>query len=171
MRVPTPPPGDPGAPLAIRGLVSDDLDWVVQRHAQLYAHEYGFDSSFEALVADIVAQYQARHQPGLENAWIATVGGVRAGCVFCCQKDAQTAQLRLLLVEPWARGRGIGRQLVQGCIEFARTVGYPRIMLWTNSNLDAALHIYRAAGFQLLDEETHRSFGLDLVGQHWALQL
>ena len=155
----------------MRGLDSGDLGWVIQRHGEIYRDEYGWDISFEALVAEIVAAYFANHRPGREQAWIADVDGSRAGCVFCCQRDAETAQLRILLVEPSARGLGIGRRLVDECIDFARGAGYRTIMLWTNDVLVSARRIYEAAGFELVDEEPHHSFGHDLVGQNWELAL
>ena len=157
--------------VTVRGLGSGDLGWVIQRHGEIYHHEYAWDVSFEALVAEIVATYFANHRPGREQAWIAEVDGARAGCVFCCQRDDETAQLRILLVEPSARGLGIGRRLVGECIDFARDAGYRTIMLWTNDPLVSARRIYEAAGFTLVDEEPHRSFGHDLVGQSWELAL
>ncbi len=164
---------DPGADrqrsVTVRGLGSGDLGWVIQRHGEIYHDEYGWDISFEALVAEIVATYFAHHRPGREQAWIAEVDGARAGCVFCCQRDDETAQLRILLVEPSARGLGIGRRLVDECIDFARSSGYRTIMLWTNDPLVSARRIYEAAGFTLVDEEPHHSFGHDLVGQNWEL--
>jgi DNA-binding MarR family transcriptional regulator/GNAT superfamily N-acetyltransferase len=157
--------------VTMRGLDSGDLGWVVQRHGEIYRDEYGWNLSFEALVAEIVATYVAHHRPGREQAWIAEVDGTRAGCVFCCERDADTAQLRILLVEPSARGLGIGRRLVGECIDFARLAGYRTIMLWTNDVLVSARRIYEAAGFELIDETPHHSFGHDLVGQNWELAL
>jgi DNA-binding MarR family transcriptional regulator/N-acetylglutamate synthase-like GNAT family acetyltransferase len=157
--------------VTVRGLDSGDLGWVIQRHGEIYRDEYGWDLSFEALVAEIVAMYISNHRPEREQAWIAEVDGSRAGCVFCCQRDADTAQLRILLVEPSARGLGIGRRLVDECIDFARETGYRTIMLWTNDVLVSARRIYEAAGFRLVDEEPHYSFGHDLVGQNWELAL
>jgi GNAT superfamily N-acetyltransferase len=148
-----------------------DLGWVVQRHGEVYWHEFGWDTTFEALVARIVADYAGDHDPARESAWIAEVDGRRAGCVFCVRKDDKTAQLRILLVEPDARGHGLGRQLVDACVEFARTAGYERIVLWTNDPLVAARHIYLAAGFELLDAGRHRAFGQDMTEQTYALKL
>jgi GNAT superfamily N-acetyltransferase len=148
-----------------------DLGWVVMAHGELYAAEYGFNGEFEALVARIVADYAADPDPGREAAWIAEVGGERAGCVFLVAKDAETAQLRILLVDPAARGRHLGQRLVAACIEFARRAGYRRVMLWTNEPLAAARHIYLAAGFSLISEEPHHSFGVDLTGQYYELDL
>ena len=157
--------------VVLRGLRPGDLGWVVQRHGEVYAREYGWTQSFEALVARIVADYLDQHQPGRENAWIAEVDAQRAGCVFCVRKDDETAQLRILLVEAWARGHGLGARLVDECIRFARDSGYRKLVLWTNDILVAARRIYTAAGFELVGEERHHSFGKDLVGQFWELRL
>ncbi len=157
--------------VVLRPLRSGDLGWVVQRHGVLYAEEYGWDQSFEALVAQIVAEYVRHRDRERENAWVAEVDGEPAGCVFCVHKDAEIAQLRLLLVEPWARGFGVGTKLVDECISFARSAGYERILLWTNSVLDAARRIYERAGFLLQGEESHHSYGHDLVSQWWSLEL
>ena len=157
--------------VVLRGLRPGDLGWIVQRHGEVYAREYGWTQSFEALVARIVADYLDRQLPGRENAWIAEVDGQRAGCVFCVRKDDETAQLRILLVEAWARGHGLGARLVDECIRFARDGGYRKLVLWTNDNLVAARRIYLAAGFELVSEESHHSFGKDLVGQFWELRL
>jgi DNA-binding MarR family transcriptional regulator/GNAT superfamily N-acetyltransferase len=148
-----------------------DLGWVVQEHGIRYAAEYGWDATFEALVARIVADYAGDHDPERERAWIAEVDGQPAGCIFCVRRDDATAQLRLLLVAPAARGLGIGRQLVDECISFARGSGYRALLLWTNDVLTAARHIYEQAGFQLVAQENHRSFGQDLVGQTWRLRI
>jgi DNA-binding MarR family transcriptional regulator/GNAT superfamily N-acetyltransferase len=148
-----------------------DLGWVVQRHGARYAEEYGWDETFEALVARIVADYADHRDPEREHAWIAEVDGARVGCVFCMRKDDTTAQLRLLLVEPHARGLGIGGRLVEECLRFARRAGYQQIMLWTNDVLADARRIYQRAGFTLVDEDPHHSFGHDLVGQHWTRKL
>jgi len=158
--------------VGIRGLEPGDLGWVVSRHGAIYADEFDWDTQFEGLVAQIAADYRVHARPGRDSAWIATVGGARAGCVFCVERDATTAQLRILLVEPWARGLGIGARLVDECIEFARRAGYTTtMMLWTNDILVAARRIYLAAGFVLTEEEPHHSFGHDLVGQNWSLDL
>lgn len=157
--------------LTLRGLLPGDMGWVIQRHGEIYFDEYGWDSSFEALVAGIVADYHANHLPGRENAWIAEVDGARAGCVFCCRRDEDTGQLRILLVESWARGSGTGSRLVDECVGFARSAGYRSIMLWTNDVLVSARRIYEAAGFRLVVEERHNSFGRELVGQNWELTL
>ena len=148
-----------------------DLGWVVMAHGEVYAQEFGWDTTFEALVARIVADYAADHDPTREAAWIAEVDWERVGCVFCCARDEATAQLRILLVHPDGRGFRLGARLVDECVEFARDAGYERIVLWTNHPLVAARHIYLEAGFILTDEESHHSFGVDLVGQTYELCL
>ncbi len=155
----------------LRGLRPGDLGWMVQRHGEVYAREYGWAPSFEALVARIAADYVDQHRPGLEDAWVAELDHRRAGCVLCVRKDDTTAQLRVLLVESWARGHGLGARLVDQCIRFARDAGYRRLVLWTNDVLVSARRIYQAAGFTLAREERHHSFGKDLVGQFWELEL
>ena len=161
-----------GGQTAIRPLGRPgDLGWVVMAHGEVYAAEYGFNGEFEALVAKIVADYAAGPDPRREAAWIAEAGGQRAGCVFLVAKDAKTAQLRILLVDPAARGRHLGRRLVAECVGFARRAGYQRMILWTNEPLAAARHIYLAAGFSLVSEEPHHSFGVDLTGQYYELDL
>jgi DNA-binding MarR family transcriptional regulator/N-acetylglutamate synthase-like GNAT family acetyltransferase len=155
------------AETALRQLASGDFGWVIERHGVLYAEEYGWDEGLEALIARIVADYIEHRDPARENAWIAEVDGERAGCVFCTAKELEVAQLRLLLVEPWARGRGVGSRLVEACLDFAKRTGYKRIMLWTNDVLNDARRVYERAGFTLADEEKHHSFGRDLVGQTW----
>lgn len=161
------PTDDAGGDAVIRDLMPGDRGWMVQRHGELYADEYGWDASFEGLVARIVADFR----PGTDRGWIAEVDGARAGCVLCCPVDDRTAKLRILLVEPWARGRGIGQQLVDTCVAFARDAAYERLELWTNDVLTSARRIYEAAGFQLVRSEAHHSFGHDLVGQWWVLDL
>jgi DNA-binding MarR family transcriptional regulator/GNAT superfamily N-acetyltransferase len=160
----------PGA-LVLRAPLPGDLGWVVQRNGALYAAEYGWDETYEALVARIVADYAARADRKREAAWIAEAGGQPVGCVFCMRASDETAQLRLLLVEPDARGMGIGERLVAECVAFARRSGYREIVLWTNDVLHAARRIYERAGFELAGSAPHHSFGHDLVGQDWRLPL
>ncbi len=148
-----------------------DLGWVVQRNATVYAEEFGWDASYEALVARIVADYADHMDPEAEAAWIAEVDGAPAGSVFCVREDATTARLRLLLTEPWARGLGIGSRLVGEVLSFARGAGYSAITLWTNDVLAGARRIYERAGFTLDDETPHHSFGQDLIGQNWSRRL
>jgi GNAT superfamily N-acetyltransferase len=148
-----------------------DLGWVVMAHGELYAAEFGWNTDFEALVAKIVADYAAGPDPRREAAWIAEVAGQRVGCVFLVAKDADTAQLRILLVDPAARGHHLGQRLVGECLAFARRAGYRRMALWTNHPLVAARQIYLATGFSLVSEEPHHSFGVDLIGQYYQLDL
>lgn len=148
-----------------------DLGWVVMAHGELYDREFGWDSTFEALVARIVADYAGERDPERHAAWIAEIDGVRVGCVFCVLADERTAKLRLLLVDPGARGAGIGNRLVAECLHFAKAAGYEAITLWTNDVLAAARRIYQAHGFELVAEEPHHSFGHDLVGQTWHRHL
>ena len=148
-----------------------DYGWVIRANAEVYADEYGWDGSYEALVSRIVSDYANNHDPKREAAWIAEVDGAPVGCVFCVRHDDSTAQLRLLLVEPSARGLGLGRRLVDECLRFARNAGYRRMRLWTNSVLTDARRVYERAGFRLASEEAHHSFGHDLVGQIWETDL
>jgi GNAT superfamily N-acetyltransferase len=161
---------DRPAAFVLRAPRPGDLGWVVQRNGAIYAEEYGWDASYEALVARIVADYAGRADPR-EAGWIAEVDGAPVGCVFCMRKDDAAAQLRLLLVEPAARGLGIGDRLVAECLAFARRAGYPEIVLWTNDILTAARRIYQRFGFELVDSAPHHSFGHDLTGQNWRLSL
>jgi DNA-binding MarR family transcriptional regulator/N-acetylglutamate synthase-like GNAT family acetyltransferase len=164
------PKGPQSWPFVIREPRPGDFGWIIHRHGALYAQEYEWDSTFEALVAEIVAKYIRDYQPQREHCWIAEHEREIAGCVFLVERSAHVAQLRLLLVEPSARGMGIGSRLVNECIWFARDAGYRKVMLWTNDILHAARHIYEAAGFKRVKSEKHRSFGHDLVGQTWELE-
>ena len=158
--------------LVLRAPEPGDLGWVVERHGFRYAAEYGWDVTFEALVARLVADFAERGNPNREAAWIAELDGERVGCVFCTAAETpRTAQLRLLLVEPSARGAGVGSRLVDECLRFATRSGYTRIMLWTNDVLVAARHIYERAGFQCDRREPHHSYGHDLVGEYWSRDL
>ncbi len=148
-----------------------DVGWVVQRHGQLYAQEYGYDERFEALVARVVADFVEQLDPARERCWIAERGGERVGSVFIVAKSKHVAKLRLLLVEPSARGLGIGKRLVDEVVRFARAAGFRKIVLWTQSELVAARAIYHAAGFRRVREESHRSFGTPAVAEVWELRL
>jgi DNA-binding MarR family transcriptional regulator/N-acetylglutamate synthase-like GNAT family acetyltransferase len=159
------------APWTLRGLQVGDLGRIVQRQGILYAAEYAWDETFEALLADILAKFVANFDRALEQAWVAERNGEIVGSIFLMRLDARIAKLRALYVEPSARGSGLGRRLVQECIEAARRKGYESLTLWTNDVLTSARHIYQAAGFKLTKEAPHRSFGKDLVGQTWDLAL
>lgn len=148
-----------------------DMGWVVQRHGELYWQEFGYDARFEALVAGIVARFVQRLDPRGERCWIAERGGRRLGAVFLVKQAPGVAQLRLLIVEPAARGLGLGKKLVRACIRFARAARYRKLVLWTQSELAAARGLYEAEGFRLVRREAHESFGKPLEGEFWALRL
>lgn len=148
-----------------------DLGWVVMTHGEVYAEEFGWDTTFEALVCRIVADYADNHDESREAAWVAEADGRRLGCVFCVAADQETAQLRILLVHPDGRGHHVGARLTHTCVAFARAAGYQRMRLWTNDPLAAARHIYLAEGFRLVEEDPHHSFGVDLIGQVYELDL
>ena len=155
----------------IRPLQPGDLGWVVSRHGALYAQEYHWDISFEGFVAQIAADYLKNLDPQKENGWIAELNGENAGCIFLVKKSDEVAKLRMLLVEPSARGLGIGKRLVQECIRFARQCGYRKMTLWTQSFLLAARHIYQQAGFRLTESAANHEFGQDLISETWDLDL
>ncbi|HEY8333039.1 MAG TPA: helix-turn-helix domain-containing GNAT family N-acetyltransferase [Tardiphaga sp.] len=158
-------------PAILRGRRPGDMGWVVQSHGAFYASEYGFDSSFEALVAEIAAKFLTSFDASRERCWIADIDGAQAGSVFLVKHTDDIAKLRLLLVDPAGRGQGLGQRLVDECIAFARACGYRKITLWTQSILVAARRIYQNAGFVLVATEPHRSFGHDLIGETWEREL
>ena len=160
-----------GSEIMLRQPRPGDLGWVVARHAELYAREYGWGENFEGLCAQIVADFAQKLDPECERCWIAEMDGQNVGSVFLVRETDTVARLRLLLVDPVARGRGVGRRLTEECIRFARRCGYRSITLWTHQVLAAARHIYERAGFRLTSSEARRSFGCDVVSEHWDLPL
>lgn len=164
-------PDGAAPPFTIREHRPGDMGWIIQRHAEIYTDEYAWNSNFETLVAEIGAKFLRDLQPGRERCWIAERNGVNVGCVLMVERSKSVAQLRLLLVEPSARGLGIGNSLVNECIAFARSAGYRRMRLWTNDVLHSARKIYQAAGFELIEEEVHDTFGPSLTSQTWEMKL
>lgn len=167
-------PEDPAKrQVVVRAPRAGDVGWAIEAHGRVYAEQFGWNQEFEALVATLFARFATRHDPASERMWIADVDGERAGCVFVVRNedDPDAAQLRCLLVEPWARGHGLGSRLVDECLTFARGAGYRSMVLWTNDVLTSARRIYEAAGFKLREAEKHRSFGHNLVGQIWQRPL
>lgn len=163
--------GESAPPATLRDPRPGDMGWVVQSHGALYAGEYGFDSSFEALVAEIAAKFLTSFDASRERCWIADIDGAPVGSVFLVRHSDDVAKLRLLLVDPAGRGQGLGRRLVAGCIAFAQACGYRKITLWTQSILVAARKIYQDAGFVLVATDPHRSFGQSLIGETWEREL
>lgn len=162
---------EPRTPYVLRPHQPGDMGWVIHRHGILYNQEYGYDEDFEALVAEIAAKFIQNLDAKRERCWIAEKDGENVGCVFLVKRSNHVAQLRLLLVEPKARGLGIGKRLVNECVRFARQTGYRKMVLWTQSELAAARGIYKEAGFRRAHTERHHSFGKNLVGETWELVL
>jgi DNA-binding MarR family transcriptional regulator/GNAT superfamily N-acetyltransferase len=162
---------EPRTPYLLRQHQPGDMGWIVHRQAILYAEEYGWDATYEALAAEIVAQFIKNYDPKRERCWITEKDGARVGAVFVAKASHEIAKLRLLHVEPEARGLGIGKRLVEECVRFAQQAGYSKITLWTQSILHAARHLYKQAGFQVVREEQHHSFGKDLTAETWELEL
>ena len=165
------PPAQPPASFLLRSHRPGDIGWIASRHGALYAQEYGWDISFEALAAEIAAQFIRSYDAKREHCWIAEIGGEPVGSIFLVKASDDVAKLRLLLVEKKARGLGVGRALTEQCIRFAKDAGYGSITLWTQSILVAARGIYQRAGFNRVKQEKHHSFGVDLVGETWELKL
>lgn len=167
-----PTPQQSATPYILRAHQPGDMGWVIYRHGVLYSQEYGYDENFEALVAEIAAKFIQHLDPKRERCWIAERDGENVGCIFLVKKSKTIAKLRLLLVEPSARGFGVGRRLVAECVRFARQAGYKKITLWTQSELTAARHLYEEAGFRLVKTSSHDSWGHNgLVAEIWDLKL
>jgi DNA-binding MarR family transcriptional regulator/GNAT superfamily N-acetyltransferase len=162
---------EPSVPYLLRPHRPGDMGWIVHRQAILYAEEYGWDETYEALAAEIVAQFIRNYDPKRERCWIAEKDGARVGAVFVAKASDEVAKLRLLHVESETRGLGIGKRLVEECVRFARQTGYQKMTLWTQSILHAARHLYEQAGFHVVQEEQHHSFGKDLTAETWELRL
>ncbi len=158
-------------PVVLRPPKAGEFGWIVARHGALYAQEYGYDEKFEGVVARVVADFLCQHDPEKERCWVAEVGGKPAGSIMLVRKSARVAKLRILLVEPSARGLGIGSALVAECLDFAREAGYRKVTLWTHRQLRAARHLYRQAGFKLVSATPNPSFGQKLVDEIWELEL
>jgi DNA-binding MarR family transcriptional regulator/GNAT superfamily N-acetyltransferase len=157
--------------ISLRQHRAGDMGWITMRHGALYAEEYGYGPQFEALVADICAQFLQKHDPKSERCWIAELNGVPVGSVCLVRADRGTAKIRLMFLEPWARGKGVAQQLMHACITFARKCRYEKIMLWTQSELLAARKLYARAGFNLIATKPHADFGKKLVGETWELRI
>lgn len=163
--------GSNGAEVVLREPKSGDYGWAIERHGVIYQTQFGWGTRFEGLVAELFGRFATNHDPVRERCWIAELNGARVGCVFVVRREPNVAQLRCLLVEPEARGNGVGAKLVNQCISFARSAGYERMMLWTNKGLDSARRIYESVGFELVEEQAHEDFGVPLVGQNWEMAL
>jgi GNAT superfamily N-acetyltransferase len=148
-----------------------DIGWIIHRHAVLYAEEYNWNEQFEALVGEVASKFLKQHDPAKERCWIAELDGEFAGCIFVVEESPNVAKLRLLLVEPNARGYGIGRRLIEECIAFAKSAGYEKMVLWTNDVLQAARHLYEEFGFRLVHQEPNSMFGPPTVAQTWEREL
>jgi DNA-binding MarR family transcriptional regulator/N-acetylglutamate synthase-like GNAT family acetyltransferase len=161
----------PAATPVLREPESGDYGWIIERHGALYAAEYGWNSHIESLAARAIGEFMEQRDPARERAWIGEVDGVRAGCVLCARRSDDVAQLRMLIVEPSARGLGLGRMLVDECMRFARDAGYRRMLLWTTNVLEPARRLYQRAGFELVEQAPFQRFGPDLVGEYWRCEL
>lgn len=158
-------------PVNLRPFVSEDIDWLVDRHATLYARDEGFDDTFGVLVRSVLESFVAEHDPERERGWVAERGGTRLGSIFCVSKSQEAAQLRLFLLVPEARGLGLGKRLLAACMQFARDAGYLEMVLWTHESHTAACALYRTTGWQLVASKPVHSFGQDLIEQSWRIDL